>query len=705
MGKTLVIVESPAKAKTISKFLGKRYIVKASQGHVRDLPKSQFGVDVENDFEVKYITIRGKGEILKELRSATKKAKNVLLAPDLDREGEAIAWHLLHSLKLDESLKCRIQFNEITKDAIKEAVKNPRQVDMDKVESQQARRVLDRLVGYNLSPLLWRKVKKGLSAGRVQSVAMRLICEREEEIIDFVPEEYWSLEASLKGEKDNILKAKLSKKQGKKIEIKNETEMKHILKEIEDSKYIVEDVIKKMRVKKPAPPFITSNLQQEAYRKLNFTAKKTMSIAQQLYEGIDVGKEGAMGLITYLRTDSVRISDSAQEEAAEYIKQNYGDKYVPDKKPIYKTKSKAQDAHEAIRPTSVLREPSQIKKFLSRDQFRLYELIWKRFIASQMSNALIERTTVVVNANQYEFRATGSVTIFKGFTEIYTESKDEEQEKEEPLALIDAGQELIPQELDPKQHFTQPVARFSEATLVKTLEERGVGRPSTYVPIISTILSRGYVVKEDKQFYPTELGIVVVDILKEYFVDIINTEFTATLEENLDKIEEGNLYWKDVLREFYEPFSKRLEVAEEEISKIEIKDEVSEEICEKCGKNFVVKFGRYGKFLACPGFPDCRNTKPLLEEIGVPCPICKKGQVVIRRSKKGRKFFGCSEYPECDFINWNKPVEANCPVCGSYLIERKNKSGTRLLCSNKDCKYEEKLEKEDNKEKQESSNE
>lgn len=697
MGKTLVIVESPAKAKTIGKFLGRKYTVKASIGHIRDLPKSQFGVDVENDFEVKYITIRGKGEILKELRDAAKKSDNILLAPDPDREGEAIAWHLLHSLKLEESDKCRIQFNEITKDAIKEAVKKPRQIDMDRVDSQQARRVLDRLVGYNLSPLLWRKIKKGLSAGRVQSVAVRLICEREEEIKDFVPEEYWSLLVHLKNEKNSSINAKLSKKSGKKIPINNEEEIKNILKELENAKFIVRDIKKRMKNRRPTPPFTTSSLQQEAYRKLNFTAKKTMRIAQELYEGIELGKEGAVGLVTYIRTDSVRIAESAQKEAAEYVTEKFGDKYVPNVPNNYKNKGKIQNAHEAIRPTSVRKNPDEIKSHLSRDQYKLYNLVWKRFIASQMSDAEIEQTTAIIDAAEYEFRASGSVVKFKGFMELYVESEDEQGEKEKLLASMNKDQELKVKEFEPKQHFTQPVPRYTEATLVKTLEEKGIGRPSTYAPIISTILSRGYVVKEEKQFYPTELGTVVVSLLKEYFSDIINTEFTANLEENLDKIEEGNLFWKDVLREFYAPFNKDLQSAELAISKIEVTEEVSDEVCEKCGRNFVVKFGRYGKFLACPGFPECRNTKPLLEEIGLTCPICKKGQVVIRRSKKGRKFFGCSNYPECEFISWDKPTDEKCPHCGSVIVERENRQGIRRLCSNKECSYEYKVSKEEQK--------
>jgi DNA topoisomerase-1 len=683
LGKTLVIVESPAKAKTIGKFLGNRYQVKASLGHVRDLPKSQFGVDVENDFEVKYITIRGKGEILQELKNAANKASKVLLAPDPDREGEAIAWHLMQSLKINENEKCRIQFNEITKDAIKEAIKNPRHIDISRFESQQARRVLDRLVGYNLSPLLWRKVKKGLSAGRVQSVAVRMICEREEEINNFIPEEYWSLLAKLRLPSKKAIEAKLAKKDNKKIEIKSQTEMDNVLKELKGKQFEIKQVKKQKKTRNPAAPFTTSSLQQEAYRKLNFTAKKTMRIAQQLYEGIDIGKEGTIGLVTYIRTDSIRIAETAQEETKEYIKNRFGTKYLPSKPRIFKTKSNAQNAHEAIRPTSVAREPDGIKSFLSRDQYRLYKLIWERFLASQMAEAQVDQTTVKILADNYEFTASGSVITFKGFMEIYVEGKDEEEEKETLLAEVNEGQKLDLQKLEPKQHFTQPPARFTEATLVKTLEEKGIGRPSTYAPIIDTILSRGYVVREDKQFFPTELGLVVIDLLKEYFPDVVDLEFTAGLENKLDEIEEGHIYWKKVLRDFYQNFEKELRHAEDEISKIEVKDEVSDEICDKCGQNFVIKFGRFGKFLACPGFPECRNTKPLLEGIGVVCPNCSQGQVVIRRSKKGRTFYGCDRYPECDFVSWDKPLNQKCPECGSYLIE-KNK---RQMCSNKECKY------------------
>ncbi|MFZ7104581.1 MAG: type I DNA topoisomerase [Peptococcaceae bacterium] len=688
MNKILVIVESPAKAKTIGKFLGSKYQVKASLGHIRDLPKSQFGVDVDKDFAVKYITIRGKGEILQELRNAAGKAGKVLLAPDPDREGEAIAWHLLKSLKMNDSQKCRIEFNEITKEAIKEAIKHPRQIDFNRVDSQQARRVLDRLVGYNLSPLLWRKVKKGLSAGRVQSVAVRLICEREEEIKDFIPEEYWSLHAKFKLPSKKLLDAKLTKKDERKVEIKNKEEMDQILADLKGKKYAVKQVKKQKKNRNPAAPFTTSSLQQEAYRKLNYTAKKTMRIAQQLYEGIDLGTEGTVGLITYIRTDSTRISETAQKEAQDYIVEKYGKQYLPDKPRQFKNKGNTQNAHEAIRPTSIMRAPEQIKGFLSRDQFKLYKLIWERFLASQMAQAIMEQTTVIITADRYTFNAAGSVVVFKGFMEVYVEGKDEEEEAEEPLAEVNEGQNLALNKFDPKQHFTQPPARYTEATLVKTLEEKGIGRPSTYAPIIDTILSRGYVVREEKQFFPTELGFVVVDLLKEYFKDIVDVEFTASLEDKLDKVEDGDFYWKEVLRNFYQDFQKELEYAEQEISKIEVRDEVSDEVCDKCGRNFVIKFGRFGKFLACPGFPDCRNTKPLLEEVGVQCPICEEGKVVIRRSKKGRTFYGCDRYPNCDFVSWDKPLAEKCPQCGSYLVEKKSRNGKRKVCSKSGCNYE-----------------
>jgi len=688
LSNVLVIVESPAKAKTISRFLGsKKYIVKSSMGHVRDLPKSQWGVDVNNDFEPKYITIRGKGNLVKELKTAAKKSDAVLLATDPDREGEAIAWHLQQLLDLDPNSNCRIEFNEITKNAIQKAIKEPRKIDMNRVDAQQARRVLDRLVGYSLSPLLWKKVKKGLSAGRVQSVAVRLICDREDEIKKFVPEEFWTIDAVLKKLSNEKFKAKLLKKNGEPIKIGSEQEKDQILAELQGQEFIISSVKKKEKKRNPVAPFTTSSLQQEANKKLNFTVKKTMMLAQQLYEGIELDKkQGIVGLITYLRTDSTRISAGAQEEARNYILEQFGKEYIPETAREYAVNKQAQDAHEAIRPTSVYRTPEAVENFLTKDQFKLYKLIWERFVASQMSSAVFDTTTVDIAAGNYLFRANGSILKFPGFMKVYAESKENE---EDGGILPDLGQNdpLILVKLDPKQHFTQPPPRYTEATLVKTLEELGIGRPSTYAPTIETILTRGYVIKEQKQFVPTELGRIVVDLLKEFFADIINVEFTAKLESNLDKTEEGIYNWKEVVRDFYEPFAKELEIAEKEMEQVELADEVSDEICEKCGRHMVVKIGKYGKFLACPGFPECRNTKPLLEPLGIECPKCK-GQLVLRRSKKGRKFYGCSNYPECDFVSWDQPTSERCPECGSMLLMKTNKKGKKLVCSNENCNFE-----------------
>ena len=700
MGKTLVIVESPAKAKTIEKFLGKNYEVLASLGHVRDLPKSQFGVDIENDFAIKYITIRGKGDIIKELKKRAAKADHVLLATDPDREGEAIAWHLQETLKMDPADPCRIEFNEITKDAVKNAVKHPREISMLRVESQQARRVLDRIVGYQLSPLLWRKVKKGLSAGRVQSVTLRLICEREEEINSFIPEEYWTLEMTFQTEKKGILVGKLSKIDGKKAEIKSKEDMDEVVSHLVDSQDVVAESKKQNKSKHPAAPFITSSLQQEASRKMNFTARRTMRVAQQLYEGIALGKEGTVGLITYMRTDSTRISEVAQNDARTFIKENYGENYVPAEVKNYKVKSNAQNAHEAIRPTYVMKTPDSVKAYLSTDQYKLYKLIWERFIASQMVPAQLEQTTVVIQSGSYEFTATGTEILFKGYMEVYEEGKDEKVEEEKKLIAVEKGQALSCEKQEPKQHFTQGPSRYTEATLIKTLEEKGIGRPSTYAPTIETIVSRNYVVREAKQFYPTELGIVVIDMLKEYFADIMNVDFTAHLEKQLDGVEEGEYYWKDVLREFYGPFEQELAAAEEKIGPVKIEDEVSDEICEKCGRHFVIKLGKHGKFLACPGFPECQNAKPLLEKIGVVCPVCHKGDVVLRRSKKGRVFYGCSDYPECSFVSWDKPTGEVCPQCHTgFMVEKNTKKGKVIICNNKECNYEQKpVEESENEE-------
>lgn len=686
MGKTLVIVESPAKAKSIGKFLGKKYFVKASMGHLRDLPKSQFGVDPDRGFEPKYIPIRGKGEIIKELRAAAKKADHVLLASDPDREGEAIAWHLLHLLDLDPDGKCRIEFNEITQNAIQNAVRNPRPIDYNRVFAQQARRILDRLVGYNLSPLLWKKVKKGLSAGRVQSVAVRLIVDREEEIQAFVPEEYWTLTARLARQGGDPFEARLYKIGEKKADIPNEDKIKEILGDLKGKDYHVVKVVRREKLRQPPAPFITSSLQQEAYRKLNFTAKKTMLVAQQLYEGIDLGKEGPSGLVTYIRTDSTRVSDAARQEAVQFITGRFGKEFASGKIKYAAARGRIQDAHEAIRPTSVAREPEAIKAFLSNDQYKLYKLIWERFVASQMSPAVIDTTTVEIKAGQYIFRATGSIIKFPGFMKVYTESRDDGQEDEDNRVLpeLSEGDRLEKKSLVPKQHFTQPPPRYTDATLVKALEEKGIGRPSTYAPIVETIQKRGYVVKEKKQFYPTELGVVVVNLLKEYFKDIIDVEFTASMEEKLDEVEEGELGWTGVLRDFYGPFKETLAKAEKEIGHVEVAQEVTDELCENCKRNLVVKMGRYGKFLACPGFPQCRFTKPLLEPTGVNCPECP-GELVLRRSKKGRPFYGCSRYPECEFTVWDRPSPEKCPVCGGLTVYRKNRGKEEIKCVSPDC--------------------
>lgn len=688
LAKTLVIVESPAKAKTIGKFLGKNYTIKPSMGHVRDLPKSQFGVDVENNFEPRYITIRGKGEIVKELRAAAQKAQRVLLAPDPDREGEAIAWHLQQLLGLPDDA-IRIEFNEITRNAIQEAVKKPRKIDQDRVDAQQARRILDRMVGYRLSPLLWRKVRKGLSAGRVQSVAVRLIVDREQEIEAFQPEEYWSLTAWLLPESEGeAFPARLLKYAGEDLNVKSEGDMAAILHSLEGTTYVVTQVKQRERRKNPAAPFTTSTLQQEAYRKLNFTSRRTMQVAQQLYEGIDLGGgQGAVGLITYIRTDSTRVASVAQLEARDFLMERFGPEYVPESLRQFKGRKDIQDAHEAIRPTSVWREPASLKNILTRDQFRLYNLIWERFVASQMQAAVMDTMTVDITAGQCLFRATGSVVKFPGFLKVYQEGRDgEDKDQEQRLPLLATGQTLELQSLDPKQHFTQPPPRYTEATLVKTMEELGIGRPSTYAPTIETILQRGYVTREQKQFVPTELGRVVVALLKEHFPKIIDVEFTAHMEEQLDAIEAGKISWRQVLAEFYGPFEEVLEKAEAEIGTVEVPEEVSEEKCELCGRNLVVKMGRYGKFLACPGFPECRFTKPLLETIGVNCPECG-GQIVTRRTKKGRKFYGCQNYPRCTYVSWDKPTNQTCPRCSTRLVEKASRQGSRLVCPQKDCGY------------------
>jgi len=690
MADSLVIVESPAKAKTIGKYLGSKYIVKASMGHIRDLPKSQIGVDVENDFNPKYITIRGKGSVLKELKDASKKVKNVYLAADPDREGEAIAWHLAHYLELNDTAACRVVFNEITKQAVKEAFKTPRSIDMDLVNAQQARRILDRLVGYKISPLLWKKVKKGLSAGRVQSVTVKLVIDRENEIDAFVPEEYWSITAGLQYEKQNF-EARFYGMNGKKMELANKENVDQVLATIANQPFHVVDVKEKERLRHPAPPFITSSLQQEAARKLGFRASKTMSVAQQLYEGVELGKEGTVGLITYMRTDSTRISPLAQEEARSFVTDKYGATYIPEEPRQYiKKNSNAQDAHEAIRPTSIIREPDVMKPFLSRDQFRLYKLIWERFASSQMSSAVLDTMTVDYNSGEAIFRSTGSKIKFAGFMKVYVEGNDDGTVEEFTfLPALSVGDQIIPGDIEPKQHFTQPPPRYTEARLVRTLEELGIGRPSTYAPTLETVQKRGYVALEEKKFFPTELGELVIQLMEEFFPEILNAEFTANMEGNLDQVEEGTEDWVKILANFYETFEKRLIVAEDEMKEIEIQDEVSDELCEKCGKPLVYKMGRFGRFLACSGFPDCRNTKPIVKDIGIECPTCHNGQIVERRSKKGRIFYGCNAYPECDYVSWDKPTNKSCPECKSALVEKRNRSGAKLKCVS--CDYTEEI--------------
>ncbi|MFQ6822411.1 MAG: type I DNA topoisomerase [Agathobacter sp.] len=690
MAKYLVIVESPAKVKTIKKFLGKNYEVMASNGHVRDLPKSQLGFSPENDFEPKYITIRGKGEILAKLRKEVKKADKIYLATDPDREGEAISWHLTKALKLDDKDVSRISFNEITKSAVKTSLKKPREIDMDLVDAQQARRMLDRMVGYRISPLLWAKVKRGLSAGRVQSVALRIVCDREEEINAFIPEEYWSLEASLlpEGEKKPIV-AKLMDKNSEKIEITSKEQMDAALAELKDKDFNVTDIKKGERTKKAPLPFTTSTLQQEASKALNFPISKTMRIAQQLYEGVDIKGQGTVGIITYLRTDSVRISEEADAAARTFVEETYGDSYVSAGETGKKSNAKIQDAHEAIRPTDINRIPSEIKESLSRDQFRLYQLIWKRFAASRMANAVYETTTVNIGVGDYRFRVSTSKVAFDGFMAVYTEADDEKAEKQVLLKSLDKDTKLSLVDYDPKQHFTQPPAHYTEASLVKTLEELGIGRPSTYSPTITTIIARRYITKENKNLYVTEIGEVVNSIMKESFPTIVDEHFTANMESLLDGVAEGKIPWKTVVANFYPDLEKAVQAAEEELEKITIEDEVTDEICEVCGRNMVIKYGPYGKFLACPGFPECRNTKPYYEKIGVACPKCGK-DVVIKMTKKGRRYYGCIDYPECDFMSWGRPVDKKCPRCGGYMVEK----GNKLACADEHCGYTEQKEKE-----------
>lgn len=688
MSDYLVIVESPAKAKTIERYLGKKYKVKASMGHVIDLPKSQTGVDIENNFKPKYITIRGKGPVLKELKTAAKKAKKIYLAADPDREGEAIAWHLAHTLDIDVASDCRVVFNEITKDAIKESFKHPRPINMNLVDAQQARRVLDRLVGYQISPLLWKKVKKGLSAGRVQSVAVKLIIDRENEINQFVPEEYWSITSQFEFKKSTFSALFYGVNQ-KKTELKSEAEVKGILNQLKTKEFTVQSVQKRERKRNPAPAFITSSLQQEAARKLNFRARKTMMLAQQLYEGIELGKEGTVGLITYMRTDSTRISEVAQSETKAFISQEYGAEYTNKTEAKEKKQGNIQDAHEAIRPTSVMRTPNTIKDHLSRDQFRLYKLIWERFVASQMSAAVMDTMTVDAVNGQVTFRATGSKIKFPGFMKLYVEGTDDGEEvKENFLPDLKEGDKVTSKDIEPKQHFTQPPPRYTEARLVKTLEELGIGRPSTYAPTLDTIQKRGYVALDNKRFIPTELGSIVIELMSEFFPEIIDADFTAKMENDLDEVEEGKENWVRIIDEFYKDFRVRLEVAEKEMEEVELEPEYAGEDCELCGHPMVIKMGRFGKFMACSNFPDCRNTKPIVKEIGMTCPNCHEGQVVERKSKKKRIFYGCSRYPECDFLSWDKPIPRPCPKCDGLLVEKKLKKGIQIQCVNCDYKEE-----------------
>lgn len=683
MAHYLVIVESPAKVKTIKKFLGSNYTVMASNGHVRDLPKSQLGIDVEHDYEPKYITIRGKGDILASLRKEVKKADKVYLATDPDREGEAISWHLCKALKLEDKKTYRISFNEITKNAVKASIKNAREIDMDLVDAQQARRALDRVVGYKISPLLWAKVKRGLSAGRVQSVALRIIADREEEINAFIPEEYWTLDAVLKvkGER-KPLTAKFYGTEKQKMTIRSESELNQIVKELEGADYQVADIKKGERYKKAPVPFTTSTMQQEASKVLNFATQKTMRIAQQLYEGIDIKGNGTVGLITYLRTDSTRVSDEAEASVREYISGNYGSEFVASGAAGKENGKNIQDAHEAIRPTDVTRTPAAVKESLSRDQFRLYQLIWKRFVASRMKPAKYETTSVRIAAGDYRFQVAASKIVFEGFRTVYTEADEEKEETNVLLKGLDKDSVLNWEKFDTKQHFTQPPAHYTEASLVKTLEELGIGRPSTYAPTISTIIARRYVAKENRNLYLTEIGEVVNNIMKQSFPAIVDVNFTANMEGLLDKVAEGKVAWKTVIENFYPDLEEAVKIAEKEQESVKIEDEVTDVICEECGRNMVIKYGPHGRFLACPGFPECRNTKPYLEKIGVKCPKCGK-DIVLRKTKKGRKYYGCEDNPTCEFMSWQKPSKEKCPKCGGYMVEK----GNKLLCSNEECGY------------------
>ncbi|MDO5112152.1 MAG: type I DNA topoisomerase [Clostridia bacterium] len=686
MADMLVIVESPAKAKTIGKFLGSKYKVIASNGHVRDLPKSQLGVDVEHDFAPKYITLRGRGDVLEKIRKEARGVKKVLLATDPDMEGEAISWHLAQVLKLAPESLCRIEFNEITSNTVKKSVKTPRSIDMDLVDAQQARRVLDRLVGYKISPILWAKVRKGLSAGRVQSVAVRILCDREKEIMDFVAEEYWTIGANLKfsGSRKG-LDVKFYGIDGKKTDVHTQQEADEIVARSKKGEFVITDIKTGERVRHAPPPFTTSSLQQEASRKLGFTTKLTMLIAQQLYEGIEL-PGGTTGLITYIRTDSVRIANEAQEQARAYIDEKYGEKYVPAKPNVYAGRKNAQDAHEAIRPSNVAFTPQEIKTYLNSNQYKLYKLVFERFLASQMAEAKFEASTVTFDASGCTYRANGLRTLFDGYTVVYTEGRDDAQENETQLPKLDVGASLSANSVEGEQKFTQPPPRYTEATLVKLMEEKGIGRPSTYSPTISTIIERGYVVREKRQLVPTELGFVVTQIMKDNFQDIVDVKFTAGMEEKLDLVKEGNEEWTKVIQDFYTPFEATIEKAEKTIEKVVIKDEVSDIPCEKCGAMMVYKMGRFGKFLACPNFPECRNTKAIVEKIGVPCPKCG-AEIIKRKSKRGKVFYGCEKYPDCDFVSWDRPTADKCPQCGAMMVQKLGQHGGYTICSNKECAF------------------
>lgn len=698
--KKLVIVESPAKAKTIEKFLGRGYKVEASQGHVRDLPKSQLGVDAEHDFEMKYITIRGRGDILARIKKEAKAASRVYLATDPDREGEAISWHLAQTLGLDPEKPCRIEFHEITKKAVKEALEHPRAIDMNRVDAQQARRALDRLVGYKISPLLWAKVKKGLSAGRVQSVATRMVVEREQEIEAFIPEEYWDVTGSFQAQnakgKAMACQAKLVSLNGKKAAIHNEEEAQAAKREILQASFTVQSAKVSEKLKRPQPPFTTSSLQQEASRKLNFSTAKTMQVVQQLYEGIDLGKAGTVGLVTYIRTDSVRVAQEAVEAARGFICEQYGNEYCPETPNQYKGRKNAQDAHEAIRPTYMEYTPESVKAHLTREQYHLYRLIFHRFLASQMKPAVFQTLTSDLSGKSCVLRYYGEHMVFAGYRAVYVESTDDEQELPESiLPVLEENKPVTFTDVKTEQHFTQPPARYTEASLVKALEEKGIGRPSTYAPTITTILSRGYVTREKKRLYPTELGSMITSMMTEYFGPIVDTEFTASLEDRLDTVEEGQTYWREILRTFYPPFEKMLGVAEEQIEKVEVKDEVSDVQCDKCGAMMVYKMGRFGKFLACPNFPECRNAKPIVHYIDAPCPKCG-ARLMEKTSKKNRKFYGCEKYPDCDFVSWEMPISQRCPKCGHYMVEKRGKRGEVIhLCANETCRYKETAEVKD----------